>query len=304
MTLAPRRAELMLRPAEERDAEAIQRVAREAWEKTAQGVLGTADRAELVGHLYERRSLLEDIAHHRSLFLVATLEDAVVGFAEFVFEGRAGEVARVAVRPDWQRRGVASALLRRGLAAFAEAEVEVVTAAVEPQDEACRLLFERHGFESAGGPLEDLEGVGIELAEYRRRLDGGAGPSEPAAEATVWVDDSRRTCPRCHGHFQEPVESCPRCGAPLIAEAPRRREARTEWAPHFATLVASSDESRLAFVQAALESAGIRFSVHRCGTEADEEVVEVQVAGGQVEEARQLLDALEAEGVETGAGGD
>jgi len=302
MTFAPCQVPLVLRPAGERDAEAIQRVAREAWETTAQGVLGTADRAELVGHLYERRTLLENIARHSSLFLVATVESTVVGFGEFVFEGRAGEVARVAVRPDWQRRGVASALLQGGLAAFAERGIGTVTAAVEPDDAACRLLFERHGFESAGEPLEDLEGLGIELAEYRRRLDDGARLSRCAAEATVWLDDDRRTCPRCHRRFHGPDRTCPRCGVNLVTDAPRRREVHPEAAPYFATVVASSDESRLAFVQAALEGAGIRFSVRRGGREGEEDVVEVQVAGAQAEEARQLLDALEAEEVESGVG--
>lgn len=282
--------------------EAIQRVAREAWEGTAQGSLGTADREELVGHLYKRRTLLEDIARHSSLFLVATLEEAVVGFAELVFEGRAGEVARVVVCPDWQRRGVASALLRRGLAAFAEAGVGVVTAAVEPDDEACRLLFERHEFVSVGGPLEDLDELGIELAVYRRRIDRGNPPAESAAEATVWVDDGRRTCPRCHRHFHQPAETCPRCGVTLVAEAPRRWEALTAELPHLVTLVASADESRLSFVQEALEGAGIRFSVRRGSEEGGEAVVEVQVAAPQADEARELLDALEAEEVETGAG--
>lgn len=301
MTLTPTRIDLVLRPAEERDVEAIQRVAREAWEVAARGVLGEADRAEMVGHLYERRTLLEDVGRHTSLFLVATLQDAVVGFGEFVFEGRAGEVARVAVRPDWQRRGVASALLRRGLAAFAERRVEVVTAAVEPEEEACRLLFERNGFEAVGSPPDDLEELGGDLSEYRLRLDDGARLATGGAEATVWVDESRRTCPRCHRHFQEPVGACPQCHVTLVAEAPRRSEARMEDSPRFATVLASSDESRLAFVQSALEAAGIRFSVRRAANGGNGEVVEIQVAGPHLEEAREVLDALETEEVEAGA---
>lgn len=301
MTLTPTRIDLVVRAAEERDVEAIQRVAREAWEAAARDLLGAADRAEMVGHLYERRTLLEDVGRHDSLFLVATLQDAVVGFGEFVFEGRAGEVARVAVRPDWQRRGVASALLRRGLGAFVERGIELVTAAVEPEDESCRLLFERNGFEATGQPPDDLEELGGELAEYRRRLDPGAELATGGAEATVWVDESRRTCPRCHRHFHERVETCPGCHVTLVAEAPRRQEARMAQSPRFATVVASSDESRLAFVQSALEAAGIRFSVRREAKGGNGEVVEVQVAGAHLEEAREVLDALESEEVEAGA---
>lgn len=301
MTLTPTRIDLAIRPAEERDVAAIQRVAREAWETTARRVLGAADREELVGHLYERRTLLEDVGRHSSLFLVATLQDAVVGFGEFVFEGRAGEVARVAVRPDWQRRGVATALLRCGLAAFAERDVKVVTAAVEPEDEACRLLFERNGFTAVAQPPDDLEELGGELAEYRRRLDDGSRLVEGCAEATVWIDDSRRTCPRCHRHYHEALETCRHCGVTLVAEAPRSRETRREPAPRFTTLVTSSDESRLAFVQSALEAAGIRFSIRREAENGEGEVVAVRVAGVQIAEARQVLDALEEEEVRAGA---
>lgn len=304
MTLTPTRIDLVIRAAEERDVEAIQRVAREAWEAAARDVLGAADRKELVEHLYERRILLEDIGRHTSLFLVATLQDAVVGFGEFVFEGRAGEVARVAVRPDWQRRGVASSLLRRGLAAFAEQGIEVVTAAVEPEDEACRLLFERTGFEATAEPFgespDDLEDLGGELTEYRRRLDDGSDILAGGAEATVWIDDSLRACPRCQRHFHEPLEACPRCRVTLVAEAPRRQEARMEMAPRFTTVVASSDESRLAFVQSALEGAGIRFSVHREPDDGNGGVVEVQVAGAQLEAAREVLEALESDEMEAG----
>lgn len=301
MTLTPTQVDLAIRPAEERDVEAIQRVAREAWEATARSVLGAADRRELVGHLYERRTLLEDVGRHSSLFLVATLQDAVVGFAEFVYEGRAGEVARVAVRPDWQRRGVATALLRCGLAAFAGRDVKVMTAAVEPEDEACRLLFEHNGFDAVTQPPDDLEDLGGELSEFRRRLDAGLRLVEGCAGATVWIDDARRICPRCHRHYHEALETCRHCGVTLVAEAPGRRDARSEPAPRFTTLVASSDESRLAFVQSALEGAGIRFSVRRELENGEGEVVAIRVAGAQLAEAREVLDALETEEVAAGA---
>lgn len=301
MTLRPTKVDLAIRPAEERDVEAIQRVAREAWRATARGVLGAADREEVAEHLYERRTLLEDVGRHNSLFLVATLQDAVVGFGEFVFEGSAGEVARVAVRPDWQRRGVASALLRSGLCAFAERGIEVVTAAVEPEDQSCRLLFERNGFEAVEAPVGDEEDLAGELTEYRRRLPAGAEVETCGAEATVWIDESLRACPRCHRHFHEAIDACPACGVTLVAEAPRRTEARMEPSPRLVTVLASSDESRVSFVQSALEAAGIRFSVRRESNGAAGEVVEVQVAGALVEDAREVLEALETEEVEAGA---
>lgn len=269
MTLAPRTAPLEIRPAEERDVEGIQRVAREAWDQVYSGLFGAAERKRVLEHAFSRRSLLEDLGRHSSWFFVAAAGDGVVGFAELVLEGdTCGEVVRVAVTPEWQRRGIATVLLSRGFAVLAAAGATCVTAAVEPEDEACRALFERQGFAGTGEPLSDLDDLGMELAEYRRPLDPAEGEGEPPPEATVWVE----------------LES-----DGTGAEPGRRRPV-----PRGVPVLATSDESRLSFVASALEGAGIVYALHPEGTgEGDEEVVEVRVARSRVDEARQLLDALD-----------
>lgn len=263
MTMTPRKLELVLRPAEERDVPAIQQIAREAWDETYGGSVGALERQEILGHLCSRRSLLEDIGRHNSFFFVAALEDGVVGFAEVVAEGRSGEVARVAVLPDWQRRGVATSLLRRGLAALAAAGAREVTAAIEIQDVACRQLFERNGFEVIEAPVSELEELDdLELVQLRRAIEDAA-TVEAAAEATVWVEDGQRPYPRGQRQFE--------------------------------TVLSTSDESRLSFVESALEGAGIVYVVHEAssGGRPEEGLVEIQVAESRVEEAREVLDALE-----------
>lgn len=263
MTMTPRKLELVLRPAEERDVPAIQQIAREAWDETYGGSVGALEREEILRHLCSRRSLLEDIGRHESFFFVAALEDGVVGFAEVVAEGRAGEVARIAVLPDWQRRGVATSLLRRGLAALAAAGAREVTAAVEIQDVACRQLFERNGFEAVEAPVSELEEYDdLELVQLRRSL-GDSAVLEAVTAATVWVDDGRRIYP--HGQHR------------------------------FVTILCTGDESRLSFAESALEGAGIVYTVRgtASGNGTEEKVVEVQVVESRAEEAREVLDALE-----------
>ncbi|HUF79224.1 MAG TPA: GNAT family N-acetyltransferase [Thermoanaerobaculia bacterium] len=296
MTVAPRKVRLAVRPAEERDVPALQKVAREAWEATYSGLLGTAEREELVEHLYSRRGLREDIARHSSLFFVATVEDAVVGFAELVAEGRAGEVARVAVRPDWQRRGVATTLLRRGLAALAGEGVEAATAGVEVEDEGCRRLFERNGFSATAEPPTELDDYGVELVQFRRRLDSPTDVEAAAGEATIWLDDGRKTCPECHRRLHEATEVCPDCRVTLVAGSSIWPEGREERAPDLVVVLSTSDESRLAFAQEALEGAGIAFAVEgteAAGVELEVRTVEILVAEAEAEAALELLDRME-----------
>jgi hypothetical protein len=58
-----------------------------------------------------------------------------------------------------------------------------------------------------------------------------------------------------------------------------------------------SDESRLSFVESALEGAGIVYTLHRESSgEGDEEVVEVRVARSRIDAAREVLDSLNWDG--------
>jgi N-acetylglutamate synthase-like GNAT family acetyltransferase len=267
MTATPRKIQVIIRPAEERDVPAIQQIAREAWDETYGGTVGRLEREKILEHLCSRQSLLEDIGRHESYFFVAALEDGVVGFAEVVAEGRAGEVARLAVLPDWQRRGVATSLLQRGLAALAAGGAREVTTAIEIQDVGCRQLFERNGFEAVEAPVAEIEELDdLELIQLRRSLDDAAD-LEAAAEATVWVEDGHRPSPR-----------------------PNHR---------FVTVLSTADESRLSFVESALEGAGIVYVVHESnGGGTEEGLVEIQVADSRAEEAREVLEALEGVEVE------
>ena len=270
MTLQPQRVLLTLRPARDRDVPAIQRVARDAWDATFSGLMGEAERRRMVERVFPTHTLCEDIGLHGSSFLVATLDETVVGFAELVREHSSAEVARVAVHPDWQRRGIASALLTRGLAELAAAGVAEVTAAVESTDEGCRRLFERRGFRPAGYEASEIDDLDVELVEYAREI---REPDELAAsaEATVWIED----------------------GATLPE--------RTGPEPRFVTVLETGDPSRLAFAESVLEGSGIAFAIRgrvneeggRVEDGTTEGGAEIRVAASQAEEALGLLEHLD-----------
>jgi len=287
MTLTPRKCELLIRPAEERDTAAIRQVAREAWEKTFAGFLGDFDRGEIRGHMYSERALLEDIGRHTSEFLVATVEKTVVGFAELVLEGSVGEVARVAVRPAWQHNRIASTLLRRCLGILAERGIRQVTAGIEVEDGAARSFFRAHGFRPTRGAMPNLEQPEGELVEFARAVPDLA--EAPVEKIEVWCDDGRRFCPRCRRRYPCEAERCEECGVPLQTDLPVRPDQDEH---RFVPLLRTDDLCRVSLVSSALEGSEIAFSVHEPGGRVNG-AFEIWVAPSRLIEASEVIDTLE-----------
>jgi len=295
MTMTPRQCELEIRPAGEPDVPAIQQVAREAWDATYAGFLGDFDRREIRGHMYSERGLREDIVRRGSHFFVAAVEGAVVAFGEFVSEGSSGEVVRIAVHPVWQRHGIATALLCRGLTVLAAAGASDVTAGIEREDEPARSFFESHAFRRVDDHGRDtpreMRTPGLDLLEFARsipeRIAGPTGPLE------VWCDDGGR-------FYAAGVERCADCGVSLLFESSEPPERRRAANHRFVPVLRTSDESRITFVSSALEGSGIAFSVHD-GDAADgaADVFEVWVPPGRADEAREVIERLDEAPVAT-----
>jgi putative acetyltransferase len=135
---------LSIRPEGPADAAAIRKVLEAAFP--------AADEARLVGLLRAGGHLL--------LSLVAEEDEAVVGhiaFSPVRVDGESAEVggiglAPLAVRPDFQRPGIGSQLIREGLSACDRAGYGYVVVLGEP------ALYRRFGFDRA-----DLRGLGNEF---------------------------------------------------------------------------------------------------------------------------------------------
>ncbi len=304
--MKPRQCELEIRRAAELDVPAIQQVAREAWDATYAGFLGDVARREIRGHMYSERALREDLGRCGSHFFVAGIEQTVVAFGEFVPAGGSGEVVRIAVRPAWQRHGIATALLHRGLDALAAEGAGEVTAGIEREDEPARSFFEAHGFQRIDDHGRDtpreMRTPDVDLLEYARAISSGSAPSAgPTATGRieVWCDDGR-VCPRCLRRYARGVSRCADCGVSLVAEAPARPRGDGH---RFVPLLRTNDESRLTFVSSALESSDIAFSVHpghsgHSGHSGEGEIgpvatFEVSVPPGRIDEAREVIERLD-----------
>jgi len=106
-----------------------------------------------------------------SWFYVAVVGEEVIGFAQFMMrEDRRGELTRIYVLPEWQRRGVGSRLLREGLAALSTHGAEKVFVHVEKDNAKGTGFYERSGFHQIREFSLELPGQNLEMLEYALSL--------------------------------------------------------------------------------------------------------------------------------------
>ncbi len=86
------------------------------------------------------------LAQFPDLYLVATDGDRVVGVVLGSHDHRKGWINRLAVLPEYRRRGVASALISSCDSAIRSLGIGIVAAFVEPGNAASRIIFEKMGY--------------------------------------------------------------------------------------------------------------------------------------------------------------
>lgn len=94
-------------------------------------------------------SLKQYIADNPDLCLCAKHEGAIIGVILGSDDGRKAWVNRVAVRPEFQRKGVAKILIAELEAAFKKRGRYVFSALIYEFNESSAALFERAGFSHA-----------------------------------------------------------------------------------------------------------------------------------------------------------
>lgn len=99
---------------------------------------------------WSRRSFAELVDRPGVQFLVATLDDAVAGYAIAYAAADEAELANLAVVPARQRHGVGRRLLDAVLAAVQREGAVEIWLEVRPSNAAARALYERAGFTEVG----------------------------------------------------------------------------------------------------------------------------------------------------------
>jgi ribosomal protein S18 acetylase RimI-like enzyme len=166
-----------IRPALPVDAPGIAAVARVTWDATYAHSISAHNRRQFLDRAYSPEAVRATIERESDWFYVATRGRQVVGFAQYLrrFDGE-GELVRIYVHPDHQRRGIGRAFLKSGLAALAEAGIGQCYVSVEMDNRPARAFYERFGFRLRREYGRFLGDQIIRLAEYAapvaRLLDG------------------------------------------------------------------------------------------------------------------------------------
>jgi len=168
-----------IRPATPADVNGITQVAHYTWDITYAQSVTAHNRRQFLDRAYNAQALREAIGRERGWFFVALHPETVVGFAQYVrrFDGQ-GELVRVYVHPDHQRRGIGSGFLAIGLAKMAATGIHECYVSVEANNAAACAFYERFGFHPHREYAHFLGDQIIRLVEYSASgpsLLGGAG---------------------------------------------------------------------------------------------------------------------------------
>ncbi|MFJ3956212.1 ribosomal protein S18-alanine N-acetyltransferase [Arthrobacter sp. NPDC090010] len=112
-------------------------------------------------------------------YFVATIGGTVVGYAGLMCIPPIADVQTIAVIPEFEGRGIGSALLRTLLQRAANGQAEDVLLEVREDNPRAQALYLRFGFERIAVRKRYYKG-GIDALIMRREL--GEEPAEPSAE--------------------------------------------------------------------------------------------------------------------------
>jgi N-acetylglutamate synthase len=113
-------------------------------------LVGLWEQAKLTHHPEGRDSkerITKELRTPMALFLVAEADGRLVGSLLGTTDGRKGWINRLAVHPEWRRRGVALALLKEMERRFDQRGVLVLCALIQDDNSSSRAFFTNAGYE-------------------------------------------------------------------------------------------------------------------------------------------------------------
>jgi ribosomal protein S18 acetylase RimI-like enzyme len=151
----PNTTQYIIRRAAEQDIAAIRIVARISWDVTYATTIAPETRAGFIKRSYSENSLKYSLgrADIDNWLWVVEQADEVIGFGEIVLRPGANpdaELTRIYFLPDWQRKGIGTALLREMLATVRALDFDLrpprLWLTVQAENTAAIVFYQRRGF--------------------------------------------------------------------------------------------------------------------------------------------------------------
>ena len=131
---------------------------------------------------WTHRTFVSELAEMRNgsrYYMVAYVDDVMVGYAGLMFSGNDAHVTNIAVDPEWQGRGVATEMMLDLAILSHERGCEAMTLEVRHTNTAAQNLYRRFGFVPAGVRKRYYENTddaiimwahGVDTEEFMERL--------------------------------------------------------------------------------------------------------------------------------------
>ncbi|MFY3790883.1 GNAT family N-acetyltransferase [Ureibacillus sp. MALMAid1270] len=148
--------DIIIRKARYEDTKQVQHIANESWHATYEGIIPLEVQDNFLNSAYNDEQM--KLRLERSILYVAEVTGEVVGFANYSFVQKGGkvELGAIYLLPEFQGKGIGSALLQQ---AITELEgVKEIYINVERDNKIGRNFYEAKGFEFVKEFEDELDG--------------------------------------------------------------------------------------------------------------------------------------------------